>query len=99
MPSFISQHYRVRYAACNSLGQMSTDFAPRLQEKLHAKIVPALLLALEDFQNPRVQTHAGAALVNFSEQCPKSILAGYLDVILPRLASVFKIRLEEVCTS
>ena len=76
---------------------MSTDFAPKLQELFHAKIVPALLLTLDDFQNPRIQTHAGAALVNFSEQCPKAILATYMDTIVPKLENVFKVSLQQVC--
>ena len=32
------QHYRVRYAACNALGQMANDFAPTLQKKFHDKV-------------------------------------------------------------
>ena len=54
------QHPRVRYAACNAVGQMSSDFAPTLQKKFHDKIVPSLLLLLDDNLNPRVQAHAGS---------------------------------------
>ena len=86
----------MRYAACNALGQLSTDFAPRIQTTLHDKIVPALLFALDDFPNPRVQTHAGAALVNFCEHCPKDTLSMYLQPILGNLEAVFKARLQEV---
>lgn len=53
------QHPRVRYAACNAIGQMSSDFAPILQKKFHERIVPALLTLLDDNLNPRVQAHAG----------------------------------------
>lgn len=38
------QHPRVRYAACNAIGQMATDFAPTFQKKFHEK-VPRLLLS------------------------------------------------------
>lgn len=31
------QHPRVRYAACNAVGQMATDFAPGFQKKFHEK--------------------------------------------------------------
>lgn len=31
------QHPRVRYAACNAIGQMATDFAPGFQKKFHEK--------------------------------------------------------------
>lgn len=58
--------------------------------------MPSLLLALDDYATPRVQTHAGAALVNFSEQCPKSILVKYLPLIVNKLEKVLRVRLEEV---
>ena len=67
-----------------------------MQEKFHDKIIPSLLPILDDFQNPRVLTHAGAALVNFCELCPKSVLAGYLDTIIPKLETAFKFGLTEV---
>lgn len=72
-------HPRVRYAACNAIGQMATDFAPIFEKKFHEQVIPGLLSLLDDVQNPRVQAHAGAALVNFSEDCPKNILTRYLD--------------------
>ena len=68
------QHPRVRFACCNALGQMATDFAPVFEKKFHDKVIPGLLHLMDDNGNPRVQAHAGAALVNFSEDCPKNIL-------------------------
>ncbi len=38
--------------------------------------------------HPRVQAHAGAALVNFCEQATKEILAPYLDTILTTIAAM-----------
>ena len=35
VPFTKDSHPRVRYAACNALGQMSTDFQPNLQKKYH----------------------------------------------------------------
>lgn len=32
------KHPRVRYAACNCIGQMATDFAPSFQKKFQAKV-------------------------------------------------------------
>lgn len=61
---------RVRYACCNAIGQMSTDFAPVFEKKFHARVVPGLLLLMDDAANPRVQAHAGAALVNFRYSSP-----------------------------
>jgi importin-5 len=43
---------------------------------------------LDDEQNPRVQAHGGAALVNFAEDSPKNILLNYLDSILNKLLDV-----------
>ena len=33
-------HPRVRYACCNAIGQMSTDFAPVFEKKFHARVIP-----------------------------------------------------------
>ena len=60
------------------------------------QVIPALLLALDDYETPRVQTHAGAALVNFSEQCPKALLVKYLQVIVEKMEKVLRVRLDEV---
>lgn len=38
LPFLTDQHPRVRYAACNALGQLSTDFSERFQQKFHAKV-------------------------------------------------------------
>ncbi|XP_071481332.1 importin-5-like [Diadema antillarum] len=90
------EHPRVRYAACNALGQMATDFAPVFEVKFHAKVIPGLLQVLQDYSNPRVQAHAGAALVNFSEDCPKSILQPYLEPILRQIGEVIRSKMEEL---
>ena len=55
-----------------------------------------LLLVMDDYANPRVQAHAGAALVNFSEDCPKNILAPYLDLIISKLEQVLMAKVKEV---
>lgn len=89
-------HPRVRYAACNAIGQMSTDFAPTFEKKFHEQVVPGLLSLLDDVQNPRVQAHAGAALVNFSEDCPKNILTRYLDGIMSKLEAVLNSKFKEL---
>ncbi|KAI8514353.1 Importin-5 [Branchiostoma belcheri] len=96
LPFLQDQHPRVRYAACNALGQMATDFAPLFQKKFIDKVIRGLLIVLDDFQHPRVQAHAGAALVNFSEDCPKSLLLPYLDPILAKLEQVLSVKIQEV---
>ncbi|XP_067014129.1 importin-5 [Anabrus simplex] len=89
-------HPRVRYAACNAIGQMSTDFAPLFEKKFHEKVVPGLLMLLDDNDNPRVQAHAGAALVNFSEDCPKNILTQYLNAIMGKLEAILTAKFTEL---
>lgn len=37
LSEILFQHPRVRYAACNAIGQMATDFAPGFQKKFHEK--------------------------------------------------------------
>jgi hypothetical protein len=51
---------------------------------------------LDDTDNPRVQAHAGAALVNFCEECPKPILLLYLDNTLRKLEVVLRAKLQDV---
>uniref|UniRef100_A0A8L0DQE9 TOG domain-containing protein n=1 Tax=Oncorhynchus mykiss TaxID=8022 RepID=A0A8L0DQE9_ONCMY len=89
-------HPRVRYAACNAIGQMATDFAPTFQKKFHDKVISALLQTMEDQTNPRVQAHAAAALINFTEDCPKSLLIPYLDSLVQHLHVIMVAKLQEL---
>lgn len=122
-PGLLFQHPRVRYAACNAVGQMATDFAPGFQKKFHEKVsnesadtgklreegwrlnslcdlmsqvIAALLQTMEDQGNQRVQAHAAAALINFTEDCPKSLLIPYLDSLVKHLHSIMVLKLQEV---
>lgn len=38
LPFLGDTHPRVRYAACNAVGQLSTDFAPGFQKKFHTRV-------------------------------------------------------------
>ncbi|XP_068612345.1 LOW QUALITY PROTEIN: importin-5 [Brachionichthys hirsutus] len=89
-------HPRVRYAACNAIGQMATDFAPTFQKKFHDKVISALLQTIKDKSNPRVQAHAAAALINFTEDCPKSLLVPYLDSLVEHLHVIMVDKLQEL---
>uniref|UniRef100_A0A672IFL1 Karyopherin (importin) beta 3 n=1 Tax=Salarias fasciatus TaxID=181472 RepID=A0A672IFL1_SALFA len=91
-----AHHPRVRYAACNAIGQMATDFAPTFQKKFHDKVISALLQTMEDQSNPRVQAHAAAALINFTEDCPKSLLVPYLDSLVQHLHVIMVAKLQEL---
>ncbi|KAF2835817.1 ARM repeat-containing protein [Patellaria atrata CBS 101060] len=84
IPVLTDQHPRVRWAGCNALGQMSTDFAGTMQERYHQIVIPSIIPVLES-PEPRVQAHAAAALVNFCEEAEKQILEPYLDQLLSHL--------------
>lgn len=83
--SFHDPHPRVRWAAINAIGQLSTDLGPDLQVQYHQRVLPALAAAMDDYQNPRVQAHAASAVLNFSENCTPDILLPYLDGIVSKL--------------
>lgn len=96
IPFLTDSHPRVRYAACNALGQMSTDFCPHFEQNFHSKVVPALLSLLDDYNNPRVQAHAGAALVNFFEECPQKIIINYLESVVNKIEQVLNVKVKEL---
>ncbi|EGW30979.1 Karyopherin functions in nuclear transport of protein [Spathaspora passalidarum NRRL Y-27907] len=90
LPTLNDDHPRVQYACCNALGQMSTDFADVIQRTAGNKILPALISKLTNKSVPRVQSHAAAALVNFSEAASKEILEPYLDDLLSNLLGLLQ---------
>lgn len=51
---------------------------------------------MEDQSNPRVQAHAAAALINFTEDCPKPLLVPYLDSLVQHLHVIMVAKLQEV---
>jgi len=89
LPALRDPHSRVRWAGCNAIGQMSTDFAGTMQEKYHGMVLPAIIPVLES-QEPRVQAHAAAALVNFCEEAEKEVLEPYLDSLLTHLLNLLQ---------
>lgn len=84
VPALKDPHPRVRWAGCNALGQMSTDFAPTMQREYYNTVLSAILPVL-DSPEARVKSHAAAALVNFCEEADKSVLEPYLDGLLSAL--------------
>ena len=72
-------------AAINAIGQLCTDLAPDMQRGAHSIVCPALVSVLSLGEHTRVQAHATAAIVNFAEECPPAILAGYMDGIISAL--------------
>lgn len=59
------------------------------------QVISALLQTMEQ-SNPRVQAHAAAALINFTEDCPKSLLVPYLDSLVQHLHVIMVAKLQEV---
>ncbi len=89
VPTLKDPHPRVRFAGCNALGQMSTDFAGPMQEKYHQVVLQNIVPVLQS-PEPRVQAHAAAALVNFCEEAEKSTLEPYLDPLLSNLLQLLQ---------
>ena len=89
VPALRDSHPRVRWAGCNALGQMSTDFSGTMQTKYHSVVLTNIIPVL-DSPEPRIQSHAAAALVNFCEEAEKSTLEPYLDDLLSRLLHLLR---------
>jgi importin-5 len=84
VPALKDPHPRVRWAGCNALGQMSTDFATTMQKEHYDAVLKAIIPVLNS-PEARVKSHAAAALVNFCEEAEKSVLEPYLDDLLTHL--------------
>ncbi|KAL2864635.1 nuclear import receptor PSE1 [Aspergillus lucknowensis] len=89
VPALRDPHPRVRYAGCNALGQMSTDFAGTMQEKYHSIVLSNIIPVLNSAE-PRVQAHAAAALVNFCEEAERKIIEPYLADLLQHLLQLLR---------
>nr|OQO21928.1 hypothetical protein B0A51_13028 [Rachicladosporium sp. CCFEE 5018] len=89
VPALSDPHPRVRWAGCNALGQMSSDFKGTMQTKYDRVVLQALIPVL-GAPEPRVQSHAAAALVNFCEESEKSTLEPYLDALLEQLMQLLQ---------
>lgn len=90
LPTLQDPHARVQYAGCNALGQMSTDFSDVIQRTQGDRILPGLISKLTNKSVFRVQAHAAAALVNFSEAATKDVLEPYLDDLLTNLLGLLQ---------
>ena len=76
--SFQHPHPRVRWAAINAIGQLSTDLGPDLQMKYHQLVLPALAGAMDDVQNPRVQVRAPVTYHDLDNCCQFTTLCKIL---------------------
>ncbi|KAJ3022606.1 UNVERIFIED_CONTAM: hypothetical protein HDU68_009027, partial [Siphonaria sp. JEL0065] len=91
VPYLRDPHPRVRFAACNCVGQMCTDFAPTFQADYNDVILQNLVPLMDDVANPRVQSHSAAALVNFMEDADKHKITPVLDEIVRRLVGLLNV--------
>ncbi|KAJ3252760.1 hypothetical protein HDU77_004937 [Chytriomyces hyalinus] len=91
IPYLRDPHPRVRFAACNCVGQMCTDFAPTFQSEYNDVILTNLVPLMDDAANPRVQAHSAAALVNFMEDADKHKVTPALDEIVRRLVGLLNV--------
>jgi hypothetical protein len=88
LPHMRDAHPRVRHAALNAIGQMCTDFSPKIQNQHHEAILTHMVPILDDLQNIRVANYASAALVNFSENASKELLSPYIGTIIEKLLAL-----------
>ncbi|KAL7677033.1 hypothetical protein ACOME3_003282 [Neoechinorhynchus agilis] len=82
---------RVRYALCNTVGQMCEDFSPAIQIDFHDLICPLLIKYICDPSSLRVRTHAVCALGNFVQSCPKYILGLYIHEMASTLLAAVQL--------
>ena len=87
IPRLADPHERVRWTACNALGQMCTDFSPNIQYNYHQRIIPPIINTMND-PCSRVQAHAVAVIVNFCGEADSSVMAPYLNHLLEKLSQL-----------
>lgn len=89
IPMLSSHHPRVQWAACNAIGQMSTDFCNDIQNNYANDILPNVIPVLAS-PSPRVQAHAAASLVNFCEEASPEVLQPFLPALMDALCRLMK---------
>ncbi|KAF8584878.1 ARM repeat-containing protein [Ramaria rubella] len=89
LPMFNDPHPRVRWAACQCLGQLCTDLEEVIQEHFHQEIFSVLIPALQASE-PRVHAHAASAFINVCEGVERQVMLPYLDAIVQRLLAMLQ---------
>jgi importin-5 len=77
-------HIRVQCAAMNCIGQLSHDFAPKLQKLGNKMGIIPILIELLDSTVPRLVLHSGMALVNFIVDCKRSYVEPYIEQLMSK---------------
>lgn len=96
LPFLDDSHPKIKHAACNCIGQMATDFQPSFQEKFHQPIMNKLIILFSTSDNPRVQAHAAAAMVNFLEGCSSFIIKEHIDLIAEKIGQILNVKINEL---
>lgn len=97
VPAFEDQHQRVRWAACNAVGQIANDFSQHNFQQIYGpQLLPLIMHVMNDFKNPRVQSHACAAIVNFCEPSPAEVVTPFLADLMRHLALIFQNNPREI---
>jgi importin-5 len=86
-------HPRVRWAACNLIGQLCTDFYPKIQTEFNDKILTHLISVLQENiksvdlvpHSYRVSRHVCSALINFCVDADANWLLPYTPTLLESL--------------
>ncbi|BAM38794.1 importin beta [Theileria orientalis strain Shintoku] len=76
--------FRIRFAVCQTIGQIALDHQPYVQLNFYEEVLPSLITAFDD-ASPRVQSHALSAFVNFAEEVQKEHLLPFADVVVQRI--------------
>ncbi|CUV07313.1 unnamed protein product [Cryptosporidium hominis] len=81
------QFPRVRYACCQTIGQISLDHSPFIQEAFHSSVIPQLIQAIDD-PISKVSSHALSALINFTEEVVAEDLQPYVRPLMEKLLGI-----------
>mmetsp|Transcript_72305 Transcript_72305/g.157002 ORF Transcript_72305/g.157002 Transcript_72305/m.157002 type:complete len:1097 (-) Transcript_72305:209-3499(-) len=81
-----SNHPRVRYKALHAIGQLANDQSPHFQEAWHEKLMPVLLMKMDDPVD-RVAAMAMSAFVSFGEELDKALMASYAQGFMMKLVN------------
>eukprot|EP00917_Polyrhabdina_sp_WS-2016_P019884 GHVP01042491.1.p1 GENE.GHVP01042491.1~~GHVP01042491.1.p1 ORF type:complete len:1121 (-),score=214.82 GHVP01042491.1:53-3391(-) len=93
MRQFEDAHHRVRFAACQAIGQIALDHYPLFQEKYAVSVLPVLMKVFDD-PVVRVQMHATSAIVNLVEEAHSADILP----LVPQIFEKFYNRLASDCS-
>ncbi|GAB2247744.1 hypothetical protein Droror1_Dr00007626 [Drosera rotundifolia] len=86
LQSFPDRHPRVRWAAIIHIAKLAVSL--KLGVKVPVGVLPALVLAMDDTQNPQVQASAATAVWRFSENAEQQALEPHLDDLVDKLCGL-----------